>query len=143
MICQNFQVIVYTSLGNKVLLAKICETLKLLDPKIRFHKKLYHKYCVWTKICVVSSEKLETTDVVIKNIQPILEQYDLKNVIILDSQKYSYGYLRLNFIPFLDFAGDENDPTLFYLTNYLITFLELEDVRTKIEQDFYQISKST
>lgn len=81
---------------------------------------------------------METSDVVIKNLWQFFLEYDHKDIIILDSQIYSYAEHKANFIPFPQFTGDESDPTLFYLTNYLLSLSDKEDVWNVISKDLYQ-----
>jgi len=41
-----------------------------------------------------------------------------------------------NGIPIYDYTGDKNDEVLLSLTKYLKTFIDVVDVRTKIDKDF-------
>lgn len=60
----------------------------------------------------------------------------LSDVIIVDNTIKSF-YLHLtNGIPIHDYEGDSNDRALFHLTTYLKSFLDEEDVRVKISNDF-------
>ena len=72
----------------------------------------------------------------IKNIPKILRTWGVENVIVIDSNPYSCCSHLANLVPFPRRSRDANDPCLFYLASYLSTFSDLEDVRTKIKEDF-------
>jgi CTD small phosphatase-like protein 2 len=66
----------------------------------------------------------------------IEEQRDLKNVIIVDNSVFSFMLHLTNWIPVTDFTGDKKDMTFIMLTHYLKSLLHVNDIRSKIEEDF-------
>ena len=72
----------------------------------------------------------------IKDLRLLEKGRDLKNIIIVDNNMHSF-YLQLrNGIPIYDYLGNKHDQILMLLTQYLLQFKEIDDVRDKIEEDF-------
>jgi len=82
--------------------------------------------------CLYSFEN----DLYIKDLKILELGRTLSDIVIVDNNVQSF-YLQLtNGIPIYDFEGDKQDSILVNLTAYLKTFLDEEDVRVKINEDF-------
>ena len=72
----------------------------------------------------------------IKDLKILEEGRSLKDVVIVDNNIQSFFLQLSNGIPIYDYTGDKNDQVLLSLTEYLKQFLDVADVRTKIDADF-------
>lgn len=59
----------------------------------------------------------------------ILNNRDLKDVVIVDNMPHSFGFQIENGIPILEWLNDQNDMELKYLTRYLLEALNYDDLR--------------
>lgn len=59
----------------------------------------------------------------------VLQNIDMRNVIIIDNLTHSFGFQLENGIPILEWTNDERDQELKYLVDYLIEASQCEDVR--------------
>ena len=66
----------------------------------------------------------------------LLEKRNIKDIIIVDNRAISFALHFTNGIPINDYDGDKNDKSLIYLTQYLLSFINVNDVRQKIKVDF-------
>ena len=66
----------------------------------------------------------------------LLDGRDIKDIIIVDNKAVSFALHFTNGIPIRDYEGDKNDYELKMLESYLMSFLDVSDVRTKIKTDF-------
>lgn len=59
----------------------------------------------------------------------VINNRDLKNMIIVDNLSHSFGFQIDNGIPILEFHNDRKDKELKYLMNYLLEAFNYDDVR--------------
>ena len=59
----------------------------------------------------------------------IISDKGMGDLIVIDSEAFSFGYQIDNGIPLMPWDGDETDSELLYLTGYLIKMHKCEDVR--------------
>jgi len=72
----------------------------------------------------------------VKDLIQLLEGRNIKDIIIVDNRATSFAIHFTNGIPIKDYEGDKSDKWLMSLCAYLMQFQGLNDVRTKIKQDF-------
>ena len=72
----------------------------------------------------------------IKDLKILLNNRDLKDIVIVDNCTINYMLQLTNGIPIKDFNGDKRDYHLYTLCKYLKTFKDVKDVREKITEDF-------
>ena len=78
----------------------------------------------------------------IKNISKLMQRREEKKVLILDNCPFSYEDYFDNFIPVPEFQGDDKDPCLFYLINYLRSYVMEDDLQRKVREDFITIHQA-
>lgn len=59
----------------------------------------------------------------------VINNRDLKNMIIVDNLSHSFGFQIDNGIPILEFHNDRKDKELKHLMNYLLEAFNYDDVR--------------
>lgn len=59
----------------------------------------------------------------------IIQNRDLKDMIIVDNLVHSFGFQIDNGIPILEFTGDKKDEELKHLANYLVEAYNCPDIR--------------
>lgn len=69
----------------------------------------------------------------IKDLKILEEGRSLSDVVIVDNNIQSFFLQLSNGIPIYDYTGDKNDEVLLSLTTYLKSFLDVSDVRQKID----------
>lgn len=71
----------------------------------------------------------------------IINDLDLKNVVLVDNSVFSFAYQLDNGIPIIPFYNDANDEELCHLIFYLETLAEVDDVRESNRKAFelYQL----
>eukprot|EP00347_Sterkiella_histriomuscorum_P005521 403356300 len=72
----------------------------------------------------------------VKDLIQLLENRSIKDIVIVDNKAISFAIHFTNGIPIKDYEGDKADKELLYLTQYLLSFQSVLDVRHKIRQDF-------
>jgi TFIIF-interacting CTD phosphatase-like protein len=72
----------------------------------------------------------------IKDLKILEEGRSLSDIVIVDNTVQSFFLQLSNGIPIYDYTGDPADQVLLSLTHYLMSFLDVPDVRTKIDKDF-------
>eukprot|EP00347_Sterkiella_histriomuscorum_P003489 403364102 len=95
-------------------------------------KRKYFNHVLSLTHCLYSMEN----DMFIKDLKILEEGRSLKDVVIVDNNIQSFFLQLSNGIPIYDYTGDKNDEVLLSLTEYLKSFLDVDDVRTKIDRDF-------
>ena len=60
----------------------------------------------------------------------ILNNRDLKDLVIVDNMPHSFGFQIENGIPILEWFNDQNDTELKFLTKYLLEALNYDDFRS-------------
>ena len=72
----------------------------------------------------------------IKDLKILEAGRSLSDVIIVDNNLQSFYLQMRNGIPIYEYNGDKTDDNLELLTDYLMEFQKVADVRRKIEKDF-------
>ena len=72
----------------------------------------------------------------VKDLIQLLENRNIKDIIIVDNRATSFAIHFTNGIPIPDCEGDKSDRWLVSLTQYLQSFHKEFDVREKIKKDF-------
>lgn len=103
--------------------------LDFLDPK-----REYIQHRLSRENCIVTKEGLYIKDL------RILQNRDLKDVLIVDNAAYSFGFQIENGIPILPFYKDKNDNELKNLTNYLLILKDSNDIR-EINGEVFKMNK--
>lgn len=75
-------------------------------------------------------------EIYIKDLKILEEGRSLKDVVIVDNNVQSFFLQLSNGIPIYEFTGDKSDQVLPLLTDYLLQFQSVNDVRVKIDKDF-------
>ena len=89
-----------------------------LDPQNRYISGiLSRRHCMQTK-----------SGFFIKDLR-ILNNRELKDLIIIDNMPHSFGFQIENGIPIMEWFNDKTDTELKYLTHYLLEGLKYEDIR--------------
>jgi len=114
-----FLIVVYTA-SHKILAEPI---LDFIDPqKTIFSSRLYRHNCYQTM--------LENEIIYIKDLR-IFNNFDLKNILIVDNCVISFTFQLDNGIPMLPFYNNKNDDELMILVNYLQHLNKFEDMRVE------------
>ena len=106
------------------------EVIKFLDPENNFIKfKLYRQNCV------------NVNDILkVKDLR-ILKNFDLKNVVLVDNNMYSFAAQLSNGILINSFYCNKNDNELYNVYGYLMNYIyQAEDVR-KVNEEFFGFKK--
>ena len=106
------------------------EVIKFLDPENNFIKfKLYRKNCI------------NVNDILkVKDLR-ILKNFDLKNVVLVDNNMYSFAAQLSNGILINSFYFNKNDNELYNVYGYLMNYIyQAEDVR-KVNEEFFGFKK--
>jgi CTD small phosphatase-like protein 2 len=59
----------------------------------------------------------------------IIKNRDLKDIVILDNLVHSFGFQINNGIPILEYLDDSHDYELKYMSDYLLTAAQIDDIR--------------
>jgi Dullard-like phosphatase family protein len=95
-------------------------------------KRPYFYHVLSISHCLFSPDN----ELYIKDLKILEEGRSLSDIIIVDNRVESFFLQITNGIPITDYVGDKKDIMLQYLTTYLMSFLQVADVRKKIEKDF-------
>jgi len=99
--------------------------LNHIDPE----KKIFdHRF--YRGSCVTEDQKLFIKDL------RVLKNRDLKDVVLVDNAAYSYAHQISNGIPIIPFSDDKTDTEFEELTEFLMTLLDLDDVRPYLSRYF-------
>jgi len=63
--------------------------------------------------------------------------YDLKDVILVDNATHWFGFQVSNGIPMVPYFDNKDDKEMIYLTHYLKTLVDKDDIRPFLEQTFF------
>ncbi|CDW83768.1 nli interacting factor-like phosphatase family protein [Stylonychia lemnae] len=124
---QHFELIVYTS--GEAEYAKSC--INAIEGN-----ESYFQYRLTKDNCV----KIQELGYHAKDLRLLQIDRDLKDMIIVDNQVTNFMLQIHNGIPIKEFQGDKSDQVLKSLTQYLLSFKDIKDVRKKIHKDFDLIS---
>ncbi len=96
--------------------------LNYLDPKDKyFHYRLYRDSCV--------QYKTNDMNFYVKDLDIFNDNYDLKDIIIIDNSILSFAYHINNGIPVIPFYDSDQDSELPLLSFYLLTIASYKDLR--------------
>ena len=101
--------------------------LNYLDPdKKYFEYRLYRSHCV---LCVLSEMKFY-----IKDLKILEDNYDLKDVVIIDNSVLSFAYHLDNGIPISPFYNSKDDTELLDIADFLVKYADENDIRDKLKE---------
>lgn len=75
--------------------------------------------------------------VYIKDLRIFEDQWDMKDMVLIDNAVHSFGFQVNNGIPMVPFYNDKKDREMIYLTHYLKELVGLKDIRPIIESTFW------
>ena len=103
--------------------------LNYLDPdKKYFEYRLYRCHCV---LCVMSEMKFY-----IKDLKILEDNYDLKDVVIIDNSVLSFAYHLDNGIPISPFYDSKEDTELLEIADFLVKYADENDIRDKLKEKY-------
>ena len=109
---QYFDVVIFTA-GNQCYADPI---LDYLDPECRIQHRLYRESCT-----------MVNNQLFVKDLRILGRK--LENIVLVDNAPYSYMMQLANGIPILNYLKGKEDDQLIKLEPYLMSLLEVEDVR--------------
>ena len=103
------------------------------DNKVKYFKhRLYRNHCVQ---CNVDGVKFYVKDLII-----LTENYDLKNVVLIDNSVLSFAYHLDNGFPVIPYINNKSDEILKSLALYLVNIADCDDITKKL-QPLFNIKK--
>lgn len=101
--------------------------LNYLDPQQKyFEYRLYRAHCV---LCVIDDMKFY-----VKDLKILEDNYDLKDVVIIDNSILSFAYHLDNGIPISPFYDSKVDSELLDIADFLIKYADENDIRDKLKE---------
>ena len=101
--------------------------LNYLDPnKKYFEYRLYRSHCV---LCNIDDMKFY-----IKDLKILEDNYDLKDVVIIDNSLLSFAYHLDNGIPISPFYESKVDTELLDIADFLVKYANENDIRDKLKE---------
>ena len=101
--------------------------LNYLDPEKKyFEYRLYRAHCV---LCVIDDMKFY-----VKDLKILEDNYDLKDVVIIDNSVLSFAYHLDNGIPISPFYDSKVDSELLDIADFLIKYADEDDIRDKLKE---------
>ena len=85
------------------------------------HHRLYRESCV----------KEPETGIYIKDLR-IFDDFDLKDILLIDNAVYSFSFQIDNGIPIIPFRDNRDDDQLLKLIDFLPVLAEMPDARAKV-----------
>ena len=127
----KYNIVVYSASHNSY----ADSVLNYLDPDKKFFKyRMYRSNCVQ----VVISDELKFY---VKDLDIFKENYNLKDIVMIDNSVLSFAYHLDNGIPIIPFYDDVGDTELYDLANYLLTIADYDDLREankqSLKMDYY------
>ena len=99
------------------------------DNKIKYFKyRLYRNHCVQ---CNVDGVKFY-----VKDLNILTENYDLKNVVLIDNSVLSFAYHLDNGFPVIPYINNKSDEILNSLALYLVNIADCDDITKKLQPLF-------
>ena len=118
---KHFQVIAFTASHQTYADA----ILDYIDPNQEFMvHRLYRQHCFLTE-----------EGYYVKDLR-IFDDWDLKDVVIIDNSVYSFAFQIDNGIPIIPFYNDSQDEEMMHLVYYLNCLAKADDVREQNRQAF-------
>ncbi|CAI2375341.1 unnamed protein product [Moneuplotes crassus] len=75
--------------------------------------------------------------VYIKDLRIFEDQWEMKDIVLIDNAVHSFGFQIDNGIPMLPFFNDKKDKEMIYLAHYLKELYKQDDLRPMIENTFW------
>ena len=101
--------------------------LNYLDSEKKyFEYRLYRCHCV---LCVMNGAKFY-----VKDLKILEDNYDLKDVVIIDNSVLSFAYHLDNGIPISPFYDTKNDTELLDIADFLLEYADENDIRNKLKE---------
>ena len=101
--------------------------LNYLDPKKKyFEYRLYRSHCV---LCVMNEMKFY-----IKDLKILEDNYNLKDIVIIDNSVLSFAYHLDNGIPISPFYNSKDDTELLDIADFLVKYADENDIRDKLKE---------
>lgn len=125
LLSKYFELIVFTASHSCYANAVV----NYLDPE-----NLFIQHTLSREDCICTNE-----GIFIKDLR-IFGNRNLNNVLIVDNAAYSFGFQLENGIPILPFYNDKNDEELKSLSNYLMKFVEIDNIKEK-NADTFKLDK--
>ena len=75
-------------------------------------------------------------EIYIKDLKILEEGRSMSDIVIVDNNVQSFFLQLSNGIPIYEYTGDKRDTMLPILTDYLLKFRDVDDNRSKVDQDF-------
>ena len=122
---RHYEIIVFTA--SHSCYANV--VLNFLDPN---NELIQHRLS--RENCIITKEGLYIKDL------RVLQNRDLKELLIIDNAAYSFGFQLENGIPILPFYKEKNDCELRNLTNYLMLLKDVLDVR-EINNEIFKMNR--
>lgn len=120
---KTYQVIIFTA-SKKGYADTI---LDQIDPDGELiEARWYRDSCITTKEWVF-----------IKDLRIFEDQWDMKDMVLIDNAVHSFGFQVNNGIPMVPFYNDKNDREMIYLTHYLKGLVNLQDMRPMLKSTFW------
>ena len=113
--------------------------LNYLDPEKKyFEYRLYRCHCVF---CIVNGVKFY-----VKDLKLLEDNYDLKDLVLIDNSVLSFAYRLDNGIPISPFYDSKNDTELLTIADFLLEFADVDDIRNQLKEvykltEYYEILK--
>ena len=118
LIKKNYYIVVYTASHQ----AYADAVLDFMDPKKKFFKyRLYRNNC---SLIDVDGEKFYVKDLEILN-----QNYNLKDIVIIDNSVLSFAYHLHNGIPIIPYYDEDKDGSLYVVGLYLMHIFKENDLR--------------
>jgi CTD small phosphatase-like protein 2 len=103
--------------------------LNYLDPNKEFFEyRLYRAHCV---LCVLEEMKFY-----VKDLKILEDNYDLKDIVIIDNSVMSFAYHLDNGIPISPFYDSKDDTKLLDIANFLEKIADEDDLRVKLKEKY-------
>ena len=101
--------------------------LNYLDPNNKyFEYRLYRCHCV---LCTIDDAKFY-----VKDLKILEDNYDLKDVVIIDNSVLSFAYHLDNGIPISPYYDSKVDTELLDIADFLVKYADENDIRDKLKE---------
>ena len=101
--------------------------LNCLDPNHKyFEYRLYRAHCV---LCIMDEMKFY-----VKDLKILEDNYDLKDIVIIDNSVLSFAYHLDNGIPISPFYDSKVDTELLDIADFLVKYADENDIRDKLKE---------
>ena len=118
LIKKNYYIVVYTASHQ----AYADAVLDFMDPK-----KKYFKYRLYRNNC--SLIDVDGAKFYVKDLEILNENYDLKDIVIIDNSVLSFAFHLHNGIPIVPYYNEDKDGSLYVVGLYLMHIFQEDDLR--------------